>query len=124
MTHDVLPVVPVDETSLIQLFQNLLGNAIHYRSVETPLIHISASRQKANWLFSCTDNGMGIDSTHHLRIFEAFKRLHASNLAGSGLGLAIRKRIVERYQGRIWVESEAGQGATFSSLFRQSRNSV
>lgn len=117
ITRDVLPVVPVSGTSLVQIFQNLIGNAIHYRGTEPPRIHISGVEQNEQWLFSCKDNGMGIPVEHQALIFEAFKRLHGSDRPGSGIGLAVCQRIVERYGGRIWVESEVEKGSTFYFTF-------
>jgi light-regulated signal transduction histidine kinase (bacteriophytochrome) len=112
-THDPLPTVMGDETLLVQLFQNLVGNAVKYRSAEKPRIHISAALQGAEWMISVADNGIGIKADQQQRIFEPFKRLHGKELPGNGIGLAICKRIVERYGKRIWVASEEGQGATF-----------
>lgn len=113
VTFDPLPTVGVDRTSLIQIFQNLIGNSIHYRTAIPPRIHISAHPQNEQWLFSCTDNGIGIAPEHQARIFEPFKRLHGVELPGSGIGLAVCKRIVDRYRGRIWVESVPDHGSTF-----------
>jgi PAS domain S-box-containing protein len=113
ITSDVLPDVPVNETSLLQIFQNLVGNAIHYRGVEPPRIHVTYADQVDHWLFSCKDNGFGIPPEFHAVIFEPFKRLHGPDRSGSGIGLAVCKRVIERCQGRIWVESEVGQGSTF-----------
>jgi light-regulated signal transduction histidine kinase (bacteriophytochrome) len=113
VTYDLLPIVLIDETHLVQIFQNLIGNAIHYRSEDIPHIHLSAVDRGDHWLFSCEDNGIGIDPAHHLQIFDAFKRLHGSDRPGSGIGLAVCKRIVERFKGRIWVESEVGHGSAF-----------
>lgn len=108
-----LPKVGIDGTSLVQLFQNLIGNAIRYRSNATPHIRVSAEKDDTFWRFSCQDNGLGIAAEHHERIFEPFKRLHGQELSGSGIGLAICKRIVQRYGGAIWVDSEVGRGSTF-----------
>jgi PAS domain S-box-containing protein len=114
ITIDPLPCLPVRKTQLQQLFQNLVGNALKYRSVEPPKIHISAERQGPQWLLSVRDNGIGIDPAYQQRIFGIFKRLHTTDkYAGTGMGLAICQRIVERYGGRIWVESELGKGSTF-----------
>jgi PAS domain S-box-containing protein len=115
VTNDLLPSLPVNGTHLQQLFQNLIGNAIKYRSPERPAaVHVEAERQKEHWVFSVADNGMGIDPDYKESIFGLFKRLHSSNeYAGTGIGLAICRRIVDRYQGRIWVESEPGRGSTF-----------
>lgn len=113
ISHDALPSVRIGETYLVQLFQNLIANAIRYRGDATPRIHLSAVEQGSYWLFSCRDNGIGIDAEFHQQIFEAFKRLHGIERPGSGIGLAVCKRIVTRLDGRIWVESQAGQGSTF-----------
>lgn len=110
-----LPDVLLHEFQLEQLFQNLIGNAIRYRSTATPLISVSAVEHDGQWIFSVIDNGIGIDPQYKEHIFEIFKRLHSvSEYPGTGMGLAICKRIVERAGGRIWVESQPGRGATFS----------
>jgi two-component system CheB/CheR fusion protein len=113
VTSDSLPAVAAEEVLLMQLFQNLISNSIKYRSTETPRIHISAERDGEGWLFSVRDNGIGIDRQDADRVFGMFKRLHGSEIPGTGIGLAICKKVVERQGGRIWVESEAGKGATF-----------
>jgi len=114
ITHDPLPSVMASEAPLIQLFQNLLANALKYRSMEPPKIHISAVREGSEWIFSVRDNGIGIDPRHARQIFRVFKRLHSHDqYSGTGIGLAICQKIVERYGGRIWVESQLGQGADF-----------
>lgn len=114
ITHDPLPTVIVDSGQIGLVFQNLIGNAIKYRSKEPPLIHISARKDGNEWLFSVQDNGIGIDSKYKERIFIIFQRLHGRNMySGTGLGLAISKRIIERHRGRIWIESEVGKGTTF-----------
>jgi len=113
ITHDPLPEVTSDFVQLGQVFQNLIGNSIKYRSQAAPCIHISAEEQDDQWLFSFKDNGLGIDPRYHEQIFGIFKRLHGREYPGTGIGLALVKRIVERQGGRIWVESEVGQGATF-----------
>ncbi len=96
------------------LFQNLLSNAIKYRRQDLPpLIHISASRNAGAWIFSVTDNGIGIDAEYLETIFAPFKRLHGREYPGTGLGLAMCEKIVQRYKGRIWAESADGEGATF-----------
>jgi PAS domain S-box-containing protein len=111
-----LPTIAIHEVHLAQLFQNLIGNALKYRSKEAPSIHVSAIRQQGWWVFSVGDNGIGIDSQYADQIFTLFKRLHTrSEYPGSGIGLAICQRIVEQYGGRIWVESSApGEGSVFS----------
>jgi len=114
VTHDPLPSVLADDRNLTQLLQNLLANAIKYRSDQPPRIHVSANRQNGNWLFSVRDNGIGIDMAYAEQIFQLFKRLHPrTEYEGTGLGLAICRRIVERHGGRIWVESKPGKGSTF-----------
>jgi two-component system CheB/CheR fusion protein len=113
VTSDPLPEVPADETMLIQLFQNLISNAIKYRSVEPPRIHVSAQRDGEDWVFAVRDNGIGIAPQFFERVFGMFKRLHGREIPGTGIGLALCRRAVERQGGRIWVESEPGKGATF-----------
>jgi light-regulated signal transduction histidine kinase (bacteriophytochrome) len=114
VTHDKLPMVMVDETQLIQLFQNLIGNAIKYRRQEPIRIHVSAEKKESEWVFSVCDNGMGIDPKDIENIFEIFHRSKGgSDQPGTGIGLAICKRIIELYNGRIWVESDLGKGSTF-----------
>jgi chemotaxis family two-component system sensor kinase Cph1 len=114
ISHDPLPTLLADNTQLMQLFQNLIGNAIKFRSEKTPEIHVGASRVEDGWLFSVRDNGIGIEPQFSDRIFIIFQRLHARDeYPGTGMGLAICKKIVECHRGQIWVESELGQGATF-----------
>jgi chemotaxis family two-component system sensor kinase Cph1 len=114
ITHDPLPTVMADGTQLIQLFLNLIGNAIKFRSSQPPKIHIAAERLEDEWLFSIRDNGIGIDPQFSDRIFIIFQRLHTRDeYPGTGMGLAICKKILECHRGRIWVESQLGQGATF-----------
>ncbi|HVY93569.1 MAG TPA: PAS domain S-box protein, partial [Bryobacteraceae bacterium] len=113
--HGSLPAVPAHSAQLQQLFQNLIGNAIKYhRPGVPPLVKVSAVRQKGDWLFSIADNGIGIEPRYRERIFGLFKRLHGHNeYPGTGIGLALCLRIVERHHGKIWVESEPGEGSTF-----------
>lgn len=114
---DALPVLQADPSQLTQLFQNLLENAIKYRSDHPPRLRVAAQRQQSGWLFSVKDNGIGIAPEYAERIFLIFQRLHTrAEYPGTGIGLAICQRIVERHGGRIWVESQVGQGATFYFL--------
>ncbi len=114
VTHTDLPRVRIHHVLLEQLFQNLIGNSIKYRSSDPPRIHVAARRQGNEWLFSVQDNGIGIHSRYQEQIFGLFKRLHTfAKYPGTGLGLAICQRIVQRAGGRIWVQSEPDQGSTF-----------
>lgn len=109
-----LPALLGDPSELIQLFQNLIGNAIKFRGKEAPEIRIHAEKKKREWVFSVSDNGIGIAPEHAEDVFVIFKRLHTrEEYPGSGIGLAICKKIVERNGGRIWVESQPGEGCTF-----------
>jgi chemotaxis family two-component system sensor kinase Cph1 len=112
---DPMPSIVADSTQLMQLFQNLIGNAIKFKKKdEAPRIHVGVQRQDEAWLFSVQDNGIGFDQQFADRIFVIFQRLHTRDeYPGSGMGLAICKKIVECHRGRIWVESALGQGATF-----------
>lgn len=111
---DSLPTLKADPTQLMQLFQNLIVNAIKFRSAAPPKIEIKVERQEDEWLFSVSDNGIGIDPQFGDRIFVIFQRLHTRDeYPGTGMGLAICKKIVECHRGKIWVESELGKGATF-----------
>lgn len=124
VTHDSMPTVVADPTQLGQLFQNLIGNALKFRGDHPPRIHVGAeyldpgsaseSRNGGEWLFSVQDNGIGIEPQYAERIFVIFQRLHTrDDYPGTGIGLALCQRIVERHDGRIWLESEPGQGSTF-----------
>jgi signal transduction histidine kinase len=113
ITHDALPVIMADRAQFVQLFQNLIGNAIKYRREQPPEIHVSAQRNSAEWVVSISDNGIGIEEEYRQVIFQPFRRLHGRSLPGTGLGLAICERIVVEAGGRIWVESQVGRGSTF-----------
>ncbi len=114
VTYDDLPNVNMGATHLQQVFLNLIGNALRYRGDQPPQIHISVTGQGPFWRFAVQDNGIGIASQHKEKIFGVFKRLHHDRkYSGTGIGLAICQRVVERYGGRIWVESEPGKGSTF-----------
>ena len=108
-----LPKVVCDRTQVTQVFQNLLSNALKYRSDAPPEIFINAEERAEEWEFAVRDNGIGIASDYHASIFEPFKRLHGYEYPGTGVGLAICRRIIERHGGRIWVESQQGMGSTF-----------
>jgi two-component system CheB/CheR fusion protein len=115
ITHDPLPALRADRFQMEQLFQNLIYNAIKYRSQKAPRIHIGAQRRNKEWLFKVRDNGIGIDPQYKDQIFIVFKRLHSSKeYPGTGIGLAICKKIVEVHGGKIWVDSKLGKGAVFS----------
>lgn len=114
ITNDELPTVYADSTQLMQLFQNLIANAIKFKGAETPHVHISAKDLGHEWLFSVKDNGIGIDKKYEEKVFVIFKRLHTrKEYPGTGIGLAVCKRIVNRHGGRIWFESELNKGTTF-----------
>ncbi len=113
ITSDPLPALLAEEVLWVQLFQNLISNAIKYRGKQIPRIHVSAEREGEGWRFAMRDNGIGIRAEDSVRVFGMFKRLHGSEIPGTGIGLAICKKVVERHGGRMWVESEPGRGATF-----------
>ncbi len=113
VTHDALPMVIAEEFPLTLLFQNLIGNAIKYHRPEVPpRIHLSAQHSAAEWKISVADNGIGIEDKYLETVFAPFKRLHGAEYPGTGLGLAMCQRVVERYRGNIWIESNYGQGST------------
>ncbi len=114
VTHDAMPVVEADPTQLAQVFQNLIGNAIKFRGTIAPVIHVSAELRDGELTLSVTDNGIGIEPQYYERIFQVFQRLHTrKEYQGTGIGLAVCKKIVERHRGRIWIESQPGQGSSF-----------
>lgn len=122
VTTDNLPSVPYVPIMLRQVFQNLISNAVKFRSSERPTIHISASKEDDHWVFSVRDNGIGIAERHHERVFRLFERLHSRDrFPGTGLGLAICRKIVERHAGKIWISSSEGNGTTvfFSVMTRK-----
>jgi signal transduction histidine kinase len=113
VTAGPLPTVVADEVMLVQVFQNLIGNAIRYRGEAAPEIQISAVRAGDRWLFSVRDNGIGIDRADAEKIFGMFSSLQGEGASGTGIGLALCRKVVERHGGRIWVESGAEHGAAF-----------
>jgi len=114
VTHDPLPTVKGDDTQLVQVFQNLIGNGIKFRGKMTPCVHLSAKEKTEDWEFAIQDNGIGIDPQYADRIFVIFQRLHShAEYPGSGIGLAICKKVIENHDGRIWFESQPGKGTTF-----------
>jgi light-regulated signal transduction histidine kinase (bacteriophytochrome) len=123
VTHDPLPAVLADEMQLIQLFQNLVGNAIKYQRPGVPRIHVSAARNDGErWVFSVQDNGLGIESKYFERIFGMFQRLHKrEEFDGTGIGLAICKKIVERHGSSISVDSQLGEGSIFRFALAESQ---
>jgi PAS domain S-box-containing protein len=114
VSHDELPAVMADSSQVVQIFQNLIGNAVKFRSAEPPRVHVSAVRTGDEWTFSVRDNGIGFEPQYVDRIFAVFQRLHTrEEYPGTGIGLAICRKIVERHRGRIWAESKPGSGSTF-----------
>lgn len=117
-----LPQVHGDRTQLVQLLQNLLGNAIKYCRGRTPCVRVDAERGDGEWVFHVRDNGIGIEPVHLERVFDLFHRLHTQQeFTGSGIGLAVCRRIVERHNGRIWCTSTPGEGSTFSFTLADKR---
>ncbi len=113
VTLDPLPTIDADETQLGQLFQNLITNAIKFRSAATPEVHVTAKSTESGWHFTVRDNGIGLDMKHAERVFTIFQRLHTrAEYPGTGIGLAVCRKIVERHGGRIWIKSSPGQGTT------------
>jgi light-regulated signal transduction histidine kinase (bacteriophytochrome) len=114
VTHGDLPTVAADATQLVQVFQNLIGNAIKYRGERPPEVSIDVEHRAGGWQFSVCDNGIGIDPQYFERIFGIFQRLHTrKEYPGTGIGLALCKKIIERHGGHIWVVSQSGKGSTF-----------
>jgi len=113
VTIDPLPAVQADECDLMRLFQNLISNAVKYRSAAPVEIRITAERSELDWIVKVRDNGIGIAKKHHRDVFSLFKRLHTHEVPGAGIGLAVCKKIVEERGGTIWVESKPGAGSTF-----------
>lgn len=114
ITHDPLPVLRGERRNLLQLFQNLISNAIKYRGPNPPKIHVSAKKKRGHYIFAFKDNGIGIDPADTRRIFHVFERLHGpDSYPGTGIGLALCERVVKRHGGKIWVDSRPGSGSTF-----------
>ena len=111
--HDDLPQVIGDEGQLIQVFQNVIGNAVKFHGEEPPRICIDAKLVGDEWVFSVKDNGIGIDPQFFERIFLVFQRLNGTDYPGTGIGLSIARKVVQRHGGRMWLESQPGQGSTF-----------
>jgi light-regulated signal transduction histidine kinase (bacteriophytochrome) len=113
VTHDALPELYCDPSQISYALASLMENSIKFRGEGRPEIHISANSRESIWVFSVSDNGIGIDPRHKERIFSVFKRIHNETYPGAGVGLAITRQIIEQHGGRIWVESEPGRGAVF-----------
>jgi len=114
VTHDLLPEVYGDPTQITYVFASLIDNAIKFRSEQPPRICVTATTDAKAWVFSVSDNGIGIDPKHADRIFGVFKRVYNDSYPGAGMGLPIARRVIERHGGTISVDSHLGQGATFS----------
>jgi light-regulated signal transduction histidine kinase (bacteriophytochrome) len=114
ITHDPLPTIFSEPSQMGQVFQNLIANAIKFKGPKTPEIHISAVKGENKWIFKVSDNGIGIDPEHQEQIFDVFRRLHTrKKFPGTGIGLSICQKIIKNHGGKIWVESEPGQGSSF-----------
>ena len=116
---DRLPTVRCNESLIVLVWQNLISNAIRFRSEKEVVITIRVKEQPKQWIIAVEDNGIGIEKKYHQKIFEPFERLHGRKYAGTGMGLAISKKILERYRGRIWINSQPGQGTTFCFALRK-----
>jgi len=113
VTCNPLPTVTADEGQMIQVFQNLIGNALKFRRGDPPKVHVSAEQKEGEWVFAVRDNGIGIEAQYLPRIFAVFQRLHRDEYPGTGMGLAIADRIVRRHGGKMWAASRPGKGSTF-----------
>ena len=114
ISHDSLPVISGDKYQMVQVFQNLISNAIKFQGPNTPEINISVQKDEKEWIIAVKDNGIGIDPKHQKQIFEVFKRLHTKQqYPGTGIGLSITQKIIKHHRGRIWIESELGKGTIF-----------
>ena len=112
-TIDSMPVIAANPTQMVQLWQNLISNAVKFRKPEVrPKVHVSSEQKPSEWIFSIRDNGIGIEPQYYDRIFDIFQRLQ-SDYEGTGIGLAVCKKIIDFHKGRIWIESDPGQGTTF-----------
>ena len=124
ISHESLPSLFVDKNQMIQVFQNLVSNAIKFHGQNPPEINISVQKDEKEWIFSVSDNGIGIDPKHQKQIFEVFKRLHHNReeYPGSGIGLSITQKIIQHHGGRTWVESQPGKGSTFYFTIPTNKN--
>ncbi|MCH8081124.1 MAG: response regulator [Proteobacteria bacterium] len=114
ITHGCLPKIVVDYGQFLHLIENLIDNAIKFRGKKAPRVHLSARKNDTEWIFSVADNGIGIDKKYYEEVFQVFEQLHPQmKYSGTGIGLAVCKKIVNRHNGRIWLESKPGQGSTF-----------
>ena len=125
ITVEKLPEIDAVKLPMIQLMQNLVGNALKYRNPEKTIIQVTAEESEYEWLFSVKDNGIGIDPVYFEKIFIIFQRLHnKDDYSGTGIGLSICKKIVERFNGKIWVESALNKGATFKFTIPKNKNTT